>query len=173
MASQYIPVRSGTALMISRSNAVSIQMDSADATLKVKDSADVLRHLVTKDQVQTLTNKTFTNPTITGGGGVYQTVGTPITASGAVPIAAGFVDITKAGVAALTLAAPVAGDEGTVITISSATAYAHTLTATGLLECGTAAVNVATFAAYPGAGLTLRATNLKWRVLASVAITFS
>jgi hypothetical protein len=173
MASQYIPVRSGTALMIARANAVSIQMDSADATLKVMDSAGTVRSVVSEDQAQTLTNKTLTNPTITGGGGVYQTVGTPITASGAVPIAAGFVNITKAGVAALTLAAPAAGDEGTVITLSSATAYAHTLTATGLIECGTAAVNLATFAAYPGAGLTLRATNLKWRVLASVAITFS
>ena len=43
MASQYIPVRSGTALMIQRANAVSIQMDSADAKLKVKDSAGTLR----------------------------------------------------------------------------------------------------------------------------------
>ena len=57
--------------------------------------------------------------------------------------------------------------------MTSSTANAHTITATGLLQCGTAAVNVATFAAQAGAGLTLLAYNGKWIVQASVAITFS
>ena len=82
--------------------------------------------------------------------------------------------ITKAGVAALTLAAPTAGiDDGKQITLTSATLYAHTLTATGLLSTGTAAVNLATFAAYAGAGLTLKAYNGLWQVIASVGITFT
>lgn len=81
--------------------------------------------------------------------------------------------ITKAGVLADTLAAPAVADNGKVIRITSATANAHTLTATGLLQPGTAAVNLATFAAQPGAGLTLMAVNGKWNVLASVGITFS
>jgi hypothetical protein len=82
--------------------------------------------------------------------------------------------ITKAGVLADTLAAPTAGtDDGIQITITSDTANAHTLTATGLLDTGTASVNVATFAAQKGAGLTLMAYNARWKVLSSVGITFS
>lgn len=81
--------------------------------------------------------------------------------------------ITKAGVLAATLAAPAVADNGEVISITSATANAHTLTATGLLQTGTAAVNLATFAAQPGAGLTLMAVNGKWNVIGSVGITFS
>jgi hypothetical protein len=98
-----------------------------------------------------------------------------ITASGAVPVrpSADYV-ITDAGVAVLTLAAPTAGtDDGVTVSIISATAFAHTLTATGLLETGTASVNVATFAAFAGAGLTLKAYNGKWLVTSSVGITFS
>lgn len=98
-----------------------------------------------------------------------------ITASGAIPPHAGhFYTVTKAGVAALTLAAPTAGtDDGIEIAITSTTAFAHTLTATGLLQTGTASVNLATFAAQPGAGLTLMAVNGKLNVLAAVGITFS
>ena len=82
--------------------------------------------------------------------------------------------ITKAGVEANTLAAPTATtDDGVTIQIFSSTANAHTLTATGLLMTGTASVNVATFAAQPGAGLTLQAYQGKWAVLGSVGITFS
>jgi len=98
-----------------------------------------------------------------------------ITASGAVPVRPGtdYV-ITNAGVTALTLAAPTPGtDDGVTISIVSATAFAHTLTATGLLQTGTASVNVATFAAFAGAGLTLKAYNGHWIVTASVGITFS
>lgn len=98
-----------------------------------------------------------------------------LSASGAIPPHSGHTYVvTKAGIAALTLAAPTAGvDDGIEITITSNTAYAHTLTATGLLGTGTASVNVATFAAQLGAGLTLMAYGGKWLVQASVGITFS
>lgn len=79
--------------------------------------------------------------------------------------------ITKAGVLADTLAAPTS--DGIVIRIASTTANAHTLTATGLFQCGTASVNLATFAANAGAGLTIMSYNGKWIVLCSVGITFS
>ena len=98
-----------------------------------------------------------------------------ITASGAVAVRPGtdYV-ITKAGIAALTLAAPTAGtDDGVTISIISSTLFAHTLTATGLLSTGTASVNVATYAAFAGAGLTLKAYQGLWLVTASVGITFS
>lgn len=82
--------------------------------------------------------------------------------------------ITKAGVAAMTLAAPTAGtDDGKIIVVTSDTANAHTITATGLLDTGSASVNVATFAAQKGAGVTLMAYNGRWKVLGSVGITFS
>lgn len=98
-----------------------------------------------------------------------------ITADGAVdPHTSKDYIITKAGVAAMTLAAPTAGtDDGITISIKSSTAFAHTLTATGLLQTGSANANVATFAAFAGAGLTLRAYNGKWLVLTQVGITFS
>lgn len=98
-----------------------------------------------------------------------------LAASGAIPPRwPGVYNVTKAGVAALTLAAPTAGvDDGVVITVTSSTANAHTLTATGLLQTGTASVNVATFAAQAGAGVTLMAVNGKWNVISSVGITFS
>lgn len=100
---------------------------------------------------------------------------TAITANGAVdPHSGGSYIITKAGVAALTLAAPTAVvDDGVTISIISGTAFAHTLTATGLLQTGSANVNLATFAAFAGAGLTLRAYNAKWQVVSSIGITFS
>ncbi len=82
--------------------------------------------------------------------------------------------ITKAGVDAMTLAAPTATtDDGLVITITSDTANAHTLTATGLLNTGAAAVNVATFAAHAGAGLSLMAYQGAWNVMSQIGITFS
>lgn len=95
--------------------------------------------------------------------------------NGAIPAHVGHTYvITKAGVLADTLAAPTATtDDGIEITVTSNTANAHTITATGLLQCGTASVNVATFAAQAGAGLTLMAYQGKWNVLASVGITFS
>lgn len=97
-----------------------------------------------------------------------------IAASGAIPVVAGQYVITDAGIAALTLAAPVAGtQDGLTISVISATGFAHTITATGLLQTGSAAVNVATFAAFAGAGLTLKAYNGFWQVSAPVGITFS
>jgi len=80
----------------------------------------------------------------------------------------------RAGVVAATLAAPTAAvDDGNEIVITSDSANAHTLTATGLLDTGSANVNVATFAAQKGAGLSLMAFNGRWKVTAAVGITFS
>lgn len=98
-----------------------------------------------------------------------------ITADGAVnPNNAEKYVVTKAGVAVLTLAAPTATvDDGKEIFITSGTANAHTLTATGLFNSGAAAVNLATFAAFAGAGLTLIAYQAKWNVKSQIGITFS
>jgi hypothetical protein len=98
-----------------------------------------------------------------------------VSAAGAIPVrpSASYI-ITAPAAIALTLAAPtVTADDGVTISVRSSTAFAHTLTATGLLLTGSAAVNVATFAAFGGAGLTLRAYQGKWIVEASTGITFS
>lgn len=104
-----------------------------------------------------------------------------ISASSAIPVGAapgGLVpatyEITKAGVAALTLAAPIAVlDDGKIILIFSTTAFAHTLTATGLFQAGGAGTDVATFAAFAGCLIGLMAKNGKWIVTISRGVTFS
>lgn len=103
------------------------------------------------------------------------TIPVAISADGAIaPRTSGAYVVTKAGVCAMTLAAPTATtDDGVEIWVTSNTANAHTLTATGLLQCGTAAVNLATFAAQKGAGVCLVAYQGKWNVKYSVGITFS
>lgn len=98
-----------------------------------------------------------------------------LSADGAVlPHVANKYVVTKAGVALLTLAAPTATvDDGLIITISNTTANAHTLTATGLFQTGTATVNLATFAAFAGATITLMAYNAKWIVMSVNAVVLS
>jgi hypothetical protein len=83
--------------------------------------------------------------------------------------------VTKTGSAgAFTLAAPTATtDDGLTITVTSNTAFAHAITATGLLQTGSASVNSATFAASAGASITLMAYQGKWNVLNSNAVTFA
>jgi hypothetical protein len=99
----------------------------------------------------------------------------PLAASGAIdPHTAARYIITKAGLAAMTLAAPTAGaDDGLAIEILSSTAFAHTITATGLLIDGAGHVNTATFPAAGGGTLDLMAFNGKWYVQNSQNITFA
>lgn len=98
-----------------------------------------------------------------------------VTASGAIPVRPGFdYVITKAGVAAMTLAAPTAGtDDGTTHTISSASAFAHTITATGLFQTGTASVNTVTFPAFAGGCVTVKAYNGKWLIESGNGVSLS
>lgn len=81
----------------------------------------------------------------------------------------GFYVIKTAGVDAMTLAAPAAAAEGNIIEIVSDTLFAHTLTATALLANGTALKTTATYPAFRGAYLKLRACNLVWEVLSNGA----
>lgn len=96
-------------------------------------------------------------------------------ANGAVTISPGTVVFTKAGVAAMTLAAPSVAQNGTRITFTSATDNAHTVTATGLIHDGITggAKNLATFAAFAGASLTLEAYAEKWHVISLNACVIS
>jgi hypothetical protein len=94
---------------------------------------------------------------------------------GAIPLVAGTVMVTKAGVCAMTLAAPTAAMNGQRITVISTTANAHTLTATNLLEDGVTggAKDLATFAAFAGASVELEAYALEWYVVSKNAVTIT
>lgn len=99
-----------------------------------------------------------------------------VPASGALSVSSGSYLITKAGVAALTLAAPTAGvQDGMVIKVTSGTANAHTITATSLFYNGGSGVpyTTATFTAYAGAEIVLKAYNGYWYVVSTVNVTLS
>lgn len=86
-----------------------------------------------------------------------------MSANGAITIKHGHVLVTKAGVCAMTLAAPVAGvDNGCVLVIDSQTANAHTLTLSGGLRGVGASADVGTFGGAIGDGVTLYAYNGAW-----------
>lgn len=79
---------------------------------------------------------------------------------------------TKAGVDAMTLAAPTSGDDdGKIITIISGSAQAHTLTATALLNTGAAGTGLLTFASFKGATVILYAYAGKWNVISNNQVT--
>lgn len=97
-------------------------------------------------------------------------------ATDAIVIATSLVVIARAGnVNATTLAAPTAAQQGTRLTITTGTAYAHTITATSLIHDGVTggAKTTATFAAYLGASLELVAYNLLWHVINKNLCTIS
>lgn len=77
--------------------------------------------------------------------------------------------VKTSGVNAMTLAAPTLAQDGIVISVFSDTTNAHTITATSLFANGTALKTTATFPAFRGAGLILKASNLVWHVLSSGA----
>lgn len=97
-------------------------------------------------------------------------------ASGAITIAPGTVVITKTGsLAAMTLAAPTAAQNGLILRVTSATAFAHTVTATSLIDDGVTggSKTTATFAAFAGASMELMAYEGKWHTLSLKAVTVS
>jgi|SRR5580693_6880171 hypothetical protein len=101
---------------------------------------------------------------------LLQGVANVLSASGAInPHQSALYAITKAGVAAMTLAAPTAGtDDNVIIEVFSTTAYAHTITtpAAGDIRDGNTSDHdtVCTFNAHIGANLRLRAYNGVWYV---------
>lgn len=98
-----------------------------------------------------------------------------LSADGAIdPHTSGTYVVTKGSAAALTLAAPtVTTDDGVEIVVTSNTAFAHVITATGLLQTGSASVNTATYAAQKGATLTLVAYQGKWNTVSQVGVAFA
>lgn len=100
--------------------------------------------------------------------GVVKSTPTVVSASGAITIPPGdtvFV-ITKAGVAALTIADPATGDNGKVLTFISATAQAHTLSnaAGSGFNAGGSGADVGTWGGAIGDGMQITAYGTKWLV---------
>lgn len=96
-------------------------------------------------------------------------------ADGAITIKSGVVMLTKAGVAAMTLAAPTAGtDDGKELTIIAATAQAHTVTIGGGLNGAGAGADVGTFGGAVGDRFSVVAYNGAWYASgAHVNVTFA
>ncbi|MGA9772356.1 MAG: hypothetical protein WBV94_25205 [Blastocatellia bacterium] len=97
-------------------------------------------------------------------------------ASGAISIKHGIVVITKAGVAAMTLADPVATDDDYKrLTVISATASAHTVSnaAGSGFNGGGAASDVGTFGGAKGDGITLIAYQGVWYVIDKTNVTLA
>lgn len=105
--------------------------------------------------------------------------GTPLqvlSASGAVPIKRSTCIITKAGVAALTLADPTADvHDGVEMTFISATAQAHTLSnaAGSGFNAGGSGTDVGTFGGGIGDGITVVAYQGKWLVKNKTNVTLA
>lgn len=96
-------------------------------------------------------------------------------ASDAITVAQSTVVITKAGVAAMTLAAPTSAQNGLVLRVLSSTANAHTITATSLIDDGVTggSKTTATFGAFAGASIELVAYEGKWLVQSKNVVTIS
>jgi hypothetical protein len=105
-------------------------------------------------------------------GGPTELSGTTDAINGSVP---GNYLIKTAGVDAVTLTVPRVGlDDNLSIAIYSDTTNAHTVTLpSALFAAGVALKTVATFAAFRGAGLIVRAYNGSWQVISQSGITLS
>ncbi len=103
------------------------------------------------------------SPKIISQGVPYQHNVEEATANGAIQaVAGGQVFITKAGVCALTLAAPYAA--GARLTIIATTAHAHTVTVTNGIGGAGSGSDVGTFGGAIGDGVTLISWNGFWYV---------
>ena len=99
---------------------------------------------------------------------------TAASADGAITIQSGTVVITKGTACALTLGTPTTAQNGTIIRIISATAAAHTVTATTIgFNAADAAGDVGTFAAAIGNNLTVVAYGGEWLVLGNTGVTIA
>lgn len=118
----------------------------------------------------TLENKILRNCTVLG---ALSQAALDFPANGAIAANSGIAIITKATAAAMTLAAPTPEEEGAELSIVSTTSAAHVVTATDLIEDGTTggSKDTLTFAAFPGAQVTLLAVPGKWVVLHKTAVT--
>ncbi len=94
----------------------------------------------------------------------------------AIPVRDTMVVLNKAGVAAMTLAAPNADQDGVELFITSTTAQAHTVTATSLINDGASGAPHTTITfttGYKGQGILLVALQGLWQVKSNTATTIT
>ena len=94
----------------------------------------------------------------------------------AIPTRDTLVILDKAGVAAMTLAAPGKDQDGLKLTITSTTAQAHTITATSLIADGASGsphTTITFTTGYKGQGCTLQAVQGLWQLISNVATTIT
>jgi hypothetical protein len=114
-----------------------------------------------------------------GGGGDIVFNYNVASVDGAIALKSGSIFITKGSIAALTIAAPVAGapsaggDDGKELVIVTETAFAHVITSgtDGFNAKGSS--GTATFAAAKGNGVTLAARNGHWWVISNIGVTIA
>lgn len=95
-------------------------------------------------------------------------------ADGAITVATQRAVLTKGSAAAMTLAAPTTAQNGTIVTITAGSDYAHVITSTGnILDGTTGANNTVTLAAFKGSSVTLMAYGQKWLVLSNQVATIA
>lgn len=108
---------------------------------------------------------------------IASTRPTPIVTAidGAISINDNLIYITKGSAAALTLAAPTADQNGTEVILVAGSAFAHVVTATGLIADGVTGgyKNTVTLGAFVGACCTLVAYGLKWIVKSKTVATIA
>ncbi len=127
--------------------------------------------------IASFANATHTHQTVAGGG-LLPPLKYPrnvISVDGAIdPHTSAYYVITKGSAAALTLAAPTpTTDDGVQIVITSASAFAHTVTATNLFNSGAAANDLATNDPFAGASMILVAEQGLWNVISKNAVTIT
>lgn len=81
------------------------------------------------------------------------------------------ITLNKASAAAMTLAAPSKAQDGIMVTISSNTAAAHTVTYTAGFNADTTSSDVATFAATKGNAFTIMAMGGRWGMVSASGVT--
>lgn len=120
----------------------------------------------------TLSGVTLTGTTTVTGDVLPQSQ--VVSADGAITIKDGVVVITKGSAAAVTLADPTATtDDGKILTVISATAYAHTLSnaAGSGFNGGGSGSDVGTFGGAKGDGIVLMAYQGDWYVVSKTNVT--
>ncbi len=98
---------------------------------------------------------------------------TNYTADGAIALTTGTHVISKTSAAAMTVAAPTSALNGTRLTITSGTNFAHVVTFTGstLLDGTTGANLTATMTAFAGSTLVVEARGTNWYLISSSNVT--
>ncbi len=154
MSVRFINRAAGTAGMVAYTNDAEIRIDSTDDKLKYFDK--------TAGVVRALAGETLRIVTMA--------------VDAAIAIGSGLVVLTKGSAAAMTLAAPTTAQLGTRLTITSGSAFAHVVTATGLIDDGVTggSKSTMTFAAFVGASITLVAVQVgKWMVESKNGVTIT